>query len=323
MQPKMRKFCLLFCSVLLCAGLSGCRPTSATHDLPVSGHKGVELRIACPNEATAELFRSHGQSWAMRQGVKIAIDLYENTNDPARPSQPATSADIWIIAPGRSARTGPTQASSRRCPTPTRRPIIGLSWSELLPMFREHLVQWEGKSYGLPIVGESPLCFYRAGLAPRLRPSVGSPQVVRSGSRWTRKLGAIRRAGRVFPRAWNCRPARSEPAPAAAPMPTSIVCSSPLPPASPAAPSVTMKSATPFYPTMCSPSITISTPASRASPNPVSSTPCSCCSACRSVGPPSRWTIRTEAFRDGKAVLCLADLRRGSRHFPEDGPAAR
>ncbi len=35
------------------------------------------------------------------------------------------------------------------------------SWTDLLPTFREQLVLWENVPYGWPLVGESPLCCYR------------------------------------------------------------------------------------------------------------------------------------------------------------------
>ncbi|MHB1425813.1 MAG: ABC transporter substrate-binding protein [Gemmataceae bacterium] len=170
MQPKIARLCLLFCFVAWLAGLSGCRPTHATHDIAVSEHKGVELVISCPTESAAELLQSHGQAWGRRQGVKISIRGYEQTKDAERsPPQNGgeirggTPADVWIISPAdlpywaAAGQLAPLPDSYKNADNP-------LAWSDLLLMFREQLAQWDGKTYGLPLVGEAPLCFYRADL---------------------------------------------------------------------------------------------------------------------------------------------------------------
>jgi multiple sugar transport system substrate-binding protein len=157
MQPKIAPFRLLF-FLLFAAGLAGCRPTPSAPDVPASQRPEVELRIACPDEETATLLRSRGQSWGLRNGVKIAFQL----DDLSKEIQPAT-ADIWILSPADMPRW---LAADWLLPLPDayKNPDNALNWSDLLPAFREQLVQWESKSYGLPLVGEAPLCCYRADL---------------------------------------------------------------------------------------------------------------------------------------------------------------
>jgi multiple sugar transport system substrate-binding protein len=163
MQQKIKRLALLFCALLPASGSVGCRPTPASLDVAAPESKEVVLRIACPTEATADLIRSYGQSWALRQGVEIRIDLYDQSKQADRPSQPSSAADVWILA---ASDLPHWAAAGQLAPLPefyktTDNP---LTWSDLLPMYREQLLQWEGKSYGLPLLGESPLCFYRADL---------------------------------------------------------------------------------------------------------------------------------------------------------------
>lgn len=163
MQLKSSHFRYLFCSFLLAGASFGCRPSPAIHDTPEPRQPIVELRIACPNEAMAALLRSRAQSWGMRKSVKTAVSLYDSWNQtgPLLPS--SESADVWIISP---ADLPHRAAAGQLVPLPDvyRTPDNPLAWSDLLPTFREQLVRWDGKAYGLPLIGEAPLCCYRADL---------------------------------------------------------------------------------------------------------------------------------------------------------------
>jgi multiple sugar transport system substrate-binding protein len=159
MQLKSERPRLLFCSLLLTIGTTGCRPTSPPIEAPSSPHQGVVLRIACPTEATASLLRARGQSWALRQGVTLHVLRYDRAADP----EAAGPADVWIIPPAdlpRWASTGrlaavPAAFTARENP---------YAWTDLLPTYREQLLLWESTPYGLPLLGESPLCCYRKDL---------------------------------------------------------------------------------------------------------------------------------------------------------------
>src|SRR6185437_4076999 len=161
MQRKSGRVWLLFCSLLIIIEISGCRPASTSIDVPVSPHQGVELRIACPTEATASLLRGPGQSWALRQGVILKILRYDFAKEKG--PQTAGAADVWIIAPAELPRWAavdqlamiPADRTTRDNP---------YAWTDLLPIYREQLVLWESTPYGLPLVGESPLCCYRRDL---------------------------------------------------------------------------------------------------------------------------------------------------------------
>src|SRR6185437_11036540 len=77
--------------------------------------------------------------------------------------QTAGAADVWIIAPAELPRWAavdqlamiPADRTARDNP---------YAWTDLLPIYREQLVLWESTPYGLPLVGESPLCCYRRDL---------------------------------------------------------------------------------------------------------------------------------------------------------------
>lgn len=160
MQPKRASIRLLPFSLIFAAASFGCRPTPTPLGLPVSIHQGTELSIACPNEATAAVLRAHGQPGALRQGMKITLPLYDAANEAAWQNPPSPAPDIWIIA---SADVPHWAATDQLAPLPAgyQARDHSLAWSDLLPTFREQLTQWDGKAYGLPLIGEGPLCCYR------------------------------------------------------------------------------------------------------------------------------------------------------------------
>jgi ABC-type glycerol-3-phosphate transport system substrate-binding protein len=157
MQWKRWRIGILFYLVFLAAWTAGCRPASSSMGVSPAAQPGVELRVACPTEATAALLRSYGQPRALRQGVKL--DIFRSNAGPR--DMPA--ADVWIIAPAdlpRWAAAGqlaavPDRFAARNNP---------YAWSDLLPAFRDQLIPWDGTAYGLPLLGESPLCCYRSDL---------------------------------------------------------------------------------------------------------------------------------------------------------------
>jgi multiple sugar transport system substrate-binding protein len=158
MQWKSGRSWSLFCT-LAAAFLPGCQPPPAPVGTPAAPHQGIELRIACPNAATAALLLGRGQTWALRQGAKIAVSRY----DPAADLPSVGPADVWIISPAEL----PHWAAAGRLAalpeayTARENPYV---WMDLLPTYREQLVLWERTPYGMPLVGESPLCCYRADL---------------------------------------------------------------------------------------------------------------------------------------------------------------
>lgn len=168
MQLKKSRFRSLFCSALFAVALAGCGPRPAAPEVSAPQRSGGELNVACPNETAAAILRGRGQAWALRNGVKITVQLY----DPAKDTEPP--GDVWII----SAADLPRWADADRLvplPDVYKTPDNPLAWSDLLPAFREQLLQWDGKTYGLPLIGEAPVCCYRRDQlqSPALRSLLG------------------------------------------------------------------------------------------------------------------------------------------------------
>jgi len=164
MQPKRASLGLLFCYFSLTILLGGCRPASTHVAVLASPHQGIELTIACPTEATAALLRRYAGPWALRQGVLLTIQKSDPANAKDEDtSKASTAADICILPP---ADLPSWAAAGRLVPIPAAYQARehALAWSDLLPTFRDQLIHWEGKPYGLPLVGEAPVCCYRADL---------------------------------------------------------------------------------------------------------------------------------------------------------------
>jgi ABC-type glycerol-3-phosphate transport system substrate-binding protein len=139
--------------------IAGCQPASSEIDAPSAPYRGMELRVACPDQATANLVSSFGQTWARRQGAKVAIVRYDRPEVELN----AQSADVWIIPPADLPRL---VADGKLAPLPEKysKRENPYTWNDLLPSYREQLLRWESKPHGFVLVGESPLCCYRQDL---------------------------------------------------------------------------------------------------------------------------------------------------------------
>lgn len=109
------------------------------------------------------MLRSQGRSWALRKGATVRIERYDPASADPQQTQPAPSADVWILAPADLPRWA---AAGKLEPLPESYKALDnpLAWSDVLPLYREQLTQWDSKTYGLPVAGEAPLCCYRADL---------------------------------------------------------------------------------------------------------------------------------------------------------------
>jgi ABC-type glycerol-3-phosphate transport system substrate-binding protein len=162
MQWERGRVGFLFCLVCLTIQSAGCRPKPIPSSwVELGRQKELELRIACPNEEIAYLVQSRGQSWALQQGVQLKCEIYDGSDEKALQSRASSPDDIWIIAPAELPRWA---AAGQLAPLPEsyRTRDNPYAWSDLVPAYREQLSLWEHAVYGLPLIGESPLCFYRA-----------------------------------------------------------------------------------------------------------------------------------------------------------------
>jgi multiple sugar transport system substrate-binding protein len=76
---------------------------------------------------------------------------------------PPADADVWVLAP---AELPHHAAAGRLQPVPSSFALrdAPFAWNDLLPLYREDLLGWERVSWGLPLMGEAPVCCCRTDL---------------------------------------------------------------------------------------------------------------------------------------------------------------
>jgi multiple sugar transport system substrate-binding protein len=134
------------------------------------------VRVACPGEPAESVVRDHSRAWAARQGARVEVVHY----DPARGPEGAAEADVWVI---RTAELARWAAAGKLQPLPEAipQPDSPYQWRNLLPYYREQLLRWDRSDYALPLLGESPLCCYRADLFADPKHQKGFAQQFRRG----------------------------------------------------------------------------------------------------------------------------------------------
>jgi multiple sugar transport system substrate-binding protein len=150
--------------LLSIAGCGGAATTSGIQEL--KSYEGLTLRIACPGDPAAPVVRQFAPGWARRNGARVEVVTY----DPKDPPSSVSNADAWILPPWRLGRWA---ASGDLLPDPeTHTGRASFAWTYLLPLYRDQLLLWGQTNYALPLLGESPLCVYRADLfeEAKLRP---------------------------------------------------------------------------------------------------------------------------------------------------------
>jgi multiple sugar transport system substrate-binding protein len=151
--------CLLL-GIGLIAGVTGCAdaPTSSSHP-PLRPYEGFVLRIACPGEPATSVVPRFGRGWATRSGASIRVEQRSIVPDPSA----AGHVDVWIIRPAELPRW--VQAGwALPVPRLYSHPHQPYAWQDLLAIYPDRLLTWQGQVYALPLLGEAPLCFYRKDL---------------------------------------------------------------------------------------------------------------------------------------------------------------
>jgi multiple sugar transport system substrate-binding protein len=158
MQPKCIKSVQLF--LLFYLGLSfGCGGTSTEKVESSKDHlKGTAIRMACPDALSQTLVSSFGRNWAARQGMVLETVSYAEGEG----GELSGNADIVICNPAQMpmwlAKRGLLPIPSDLLKGTT------FNWSDFLPIYRDKLLVWDQTSYGFPLLGEAPLCFFRKDL---------------------------------------------------------------------------------------------------------------------------------------------------------------
>jgi multiple sugar transport system substrate-binding protein len=88
----------------------------------------------------------------------VEVVLYDATNPPSSVDQ----ADVWILPPWQLGRWAAADDLRPVPETDIRR--NDPTWTHLLPLYRDQLLLWGKTVYALPLLGEAPLCVYRADL---------------------------------------------------------------------------------------------------------------------------------------------------------------
>jgi multiple sugar transport system substrate-binding protein len=157
MQRKSKVWSCVF--FLLVGSTLGCSDGGAAVEGPAQPYKGAVLRVACPAGAPAEVIELYARGWAARNQVKVDVRPLAAGQGPTA----VDGADIWIVPPVQLPRWA---AAGRLLPLPRELTSADnpYHWNRLLPLYREKLLGWDRQLYGLPLLGESFLCCYRADL---------------------------------------------------------------------------------------------------------------------------------------------------------------
>jgi ABC-type glycerol-3-phosphate transport system substrate-binding protein len=144
---------------MFAVALPGCRRSPPTDSDSPGPFEGVRIKVFCSSDGSAAtvpraILARYGQPWAKHVGATMTV---------ATDAQSAEDADIVLIRPAAL----PSWAAAGKLlavPQEYLEERAAYSWSGLLPVFREKLLVWNHRPYGLPLLGDAPLCFYRADL---------------------------------------------------------------------------------------------------------------------------------------------------------------
>jgi multiple sugar transport system substrate-binding protein len=158
MQRKSKGQLPLFSTTAILLVLTaGCTRTEPLVE-PKPRFEGVELRVACPAGVPATVLEQYGTPWARREGCRLKVTKRDTDAGPAE----VTDADVWVVRPCELPRWA---AAGRLQPVPEElRSRPSYIWLNLLPLYRDKLGVWDRTCYGLPLLGEAPVCFYRSDL---------------------------------------------------------------------------------------------------------------------------------------------------------------
>lgn len=132
------------------------------HDQPAQHiakpHEGKVIRVACPGEPALSMVKRYSRSWAAETGARVEVVGY-----PPAATNASPEADLWIIEPAVMPRWAD---ASRLLPVPRDYTTgeNGYDWGNVLSLYRDKLAVWDRTIYALPITGEALVCFYRDDL---------------------------------------------------------------------------------------------------------------------------------------------------------------
>jgi multiple sugar transport system substrate-binding protein len=116
----------------------------------------VILKIACPGEPSASVVKRYGQKWATAHNAQIEIVRVPETESPGV----RDGIDVWIIPPPALPRLAAANLV-QTVPDSLLDRGNAYQWQNLLPLYRYKLLVWDSKPYALPLLGDAGICYYR------------------------------------------------------------------------------------------------------------------------------------------------------------------
>ena len=151
-KPRNRFYRL---SALTFIILAGCGGPSVSGPVPgaATPHKGVTLKLSCPDAAFAAAVGPTARAWANRTGAAVEIL-------PA-PMTTGDAADLAVI-PFADLGTWAERGDLAPAPASLRAGDNAYQWLSVLPAYRNLLTAWGGQVLGLPLAGDGHVLVYRA-----------------------------------------------------------------------------------------------------------------------------------------------------------------
>jgi multiple sugar transport system substrate-binding protein len=163
MQSKIRRKLSLFFAygVVMAAGmLAACsRPAVVEPATDEPLFAGQSVKVVSPSETVTSLIKRYTRGWEKKVGAHVEIVPTPSNGDLTK----VADASVWVV---RTAEMPRWAAAGLLNPVPNayRAANGDYGWSGLLPIYREKLLRWAGEVYALPLLGDAPVCFYRADL---------------------------------------------------------------------------------------------------------------------------------------------------------------
>jgi ABC-type glycerol-3-phosphate transport system substrate-binding protein len=133
--------------------MSGCTDDSNRNAGVEKPFTGVSLTLRFPDTPFADVLTPAARSWADRTGAKVTIVV--------KPFSPGDEADVGVIDAaqfGAWAERGELAA----VPAALRSPEHPFQWMNVLPAYREQLIEWGGLARAVPLAGDGYVILYRA-----------------------------------------------------------------------------------------------------------------------------------------------------------------
>jgi len=152
--PKPRNRFLRFLPLIF-AVFAGCSGPTPTGPAPVaaSAHKGLTLKLSCPDSPLAATIGPLVRAWANRAGAAVEI--------LPTPMTPGDAADLGVI-PFADLGAWAERGDLTPVPATLRATDNAYQWSSVLPAYRNQVTTWGGQVLGLPLTGDGHVLVYRA-----------------------------------------------------------------------------------------------------------------------------------------------------------------